>query len=71
VGWLFALLGLGFLALTVLAVLGTGEHYLVDLVVALPFATAIGASAARRSRLAILGFTITVVSLVLIALLGR
>jgi hypothetical protein len=30
-----------FLLLTVLATLGTGEHYLIDLVVALPFALAV------------------------------
>ena len=46
-GWLRRLFGLGFLALTALATLGTGQHYLVDLVVAVPFALAVEASVRR------------------------
>ncbi len=43
----------GYLILTVLATLGTGEHYLIDLVVAFPFALAVqslGAASESASR---------------------
>jgi PAP2 superfamily len=39
---------LGFLGFTVIATLGTGQHYLVDLVVSLPFALAVQAAASYR-----------------------
>jgi PAP2 superfamily protein len=71
VGWAGTLVGLSFLGLTVFAVLATGEHYLVDLVIAVPFATAIETGAAGRARLAVLCYVITVISLASIALLGR
>ncbi|MGA2072996.1 MAG: phosphatase PAP2 family protein [Terriglobia bacterium] len=41
---------LGYLILTILATLGSGEHYLIDLVVALPFALAIQAAFSVRPR---------------------
>ena len=42
-----------FLALTLLATLGLGEHYLIDLVVALPFAVAATSACVRQYRKAI------------------
>src|SRR5260370_1523493 len=41
-----------FLLLTLLATLGLGEHYLIDLVVALPFSAAVAAAGARRFAIA-------------------
>ncbi len=41
---------LAFLILTILATLGSGEHYLIDLVVSLPFALAIQAAFSERTR---------------------
>jgi hypothetical protein len=46
--WIERTVALGFLALTALATLGTGEHWLVDLVVAFPFALMIQAVCAYR-----------------------
>jgi hypothetical protein len=46
--WFERLVALGFLALTALATLGTGEHWFVDLVVAFPFALMIQAACAYR-----------------------
>ncbi len=62
-GWLRRLFGLGFLALTALATLGTGQHYLVDLVVAVPFALAVEASVRRPSRWMVLFLSSTGVAL--------
>jgi len=42
-------LALAYIVLTVLATLGTGEHYLIDLVVAAPFAVAVQAMWSRES----------------------
>ena len=39
-----------FLALTLLATLGLGEHYVIDLVVAVPFAAFVMAACAREHR---------------------
>ena len=44
-----------FLALTLLATLGLGEHYLIDLVVALPFAVAAMSAVAKQNRRAACG----------------
>jgi len=38
---------LGVAVLTILATLGTGQHYVIDLIVAVPFATAVYAGASR------------------------
>jgi hypothetical protein len=46
--WIERCVALGFLALTALATLGTGEHWFVDLVVAFPFALMIQAACAYR-----------------------
>jgi hypothetical protein len=46
-GTTWRLLGLGVAILTVLATLGTGQHYAIDLIVAVPFATAVYAGASR------------------------
>jgi hypothetical protein len=43
-------IALAFLIFTVLATLGTGEHYLVDLVVALPFAVMVQGAATVKAR---------------------
>lgn len=48
--WWERLVALLFLAFTVLATLGTGEHYFVDLVVAFPFALMIQAASAYDLR---------------------
>lgn len=50
----------GYLVLTVLATLGFGEHYVVDLVVAVPYALALQAICLRRWPAAILGAGLTV-----------
>ena len=49
----------GFALLTLLATLGLGEHYLIDLIVAVPFAAAVQAACAKRWRAAITGFLLT------------
>jgi hypothetical protein len=46
-------LATGFLALTLLATLGLGEHYLIDLVVAVPFSVAAMAACTKQHRKAI------------------
>jgi hypothetical protein len=49
--WFWARMGAGvFALLTALATLGTGEHYLIDLVVAVPYALAIQGAAANHPR---------------------
>jgi hypothetical protein len=48
-----------FLALTLLATLGLGEHYLIDLVVALPFAVSAMAACAGQYRRAIAAGSLT------------
>jgi hypothetical protein len=53
-----------FLALTLLATLGLGEHYLIDLVVALPFAVAAMSAVARQNRRAIAAGALTLAWLV-------
>jgi hypothetical protein len=51
---------LTFAVLTLVATLGTGEHYVVDLIVALPFAVSIQAMGERAWRWAALNMTLTV-----------
>jgi len=53
-----------FLALTLLATLGLGEHYLIDLVVALPFAVAAMSACVRQYRKAIVAGALTLAWLV-------
>ncbi len=48
-----------FLALTLLATLGLGEHYLIDLVVALPFTVAAMSAVAGQNRRAIVAGVLT------------
>ncbi len=48
-----------YLALTALATLGFGEHYVVDLVAALPYAMALAAICNRRAGAAAIGVTLT------------
>jgi hypothetical protein len=48
-----------YLALTALATLGFGEHYVVDLVAALPYAMALAAICSRRARAAGVGVGLT------------
>jgi hypothetical protein len=69
--WIGGLAGGAFLILTVVATLASGEHYVVDLVMAVPFAIAIAAMAARNRRLATIGFVITGVGLLGIACLAQ
>jgi len=61
-----------FLLFTLLATLGLGEHYVIDLVVAVPFVVGVRAlcmtTAGLRSRLAVFCFTATTVGLWLSAL---
>jgi hypothetical protein len=69
---------LAFLILTVIATLGSGQHYLVDLVVSLPFALTVQALASfllpeksilarsRRIRAAAAGFAVTMAWLLLV-----
>jgi hypothetical protein len=65
-GWFRALMG-GYLAFTVLATLGFGLHYAVDLVVAVPFALAAqallapGLAATFRRRITVAAFGVTLV----------
>jgi hypothetical protein len=66
-GWLAGSLGALFLSLTVLAALATGEHYLIDLPLALPFAVAVGAALAGRHRLAAACFLLVASGLVAVA----
>ena len=54
-GWLAAL---AFLILTAIATLGLGEHYFLDLVVALPYALAIQAAAVRSTRRRLAGLLV-------------
>jgi membrane-associated phospholipid phosphatase len=51
-GWRMRFFAGGFFFLTCLATLGLGEHYVIDLVVAVPFAAALMASADREWRAA-------------------
>jgi hypothetical protein len=55
-----------FMALTCLSTLGTGEHYIIDLVLSVPFAAAVWALVHRQMRFA--GISIVVVFAWLIAL---
>jgi hypothetical protein len=48
-----------YLALTMLATLGFGEHYVVDLVAALPYAMALAAICSRRAVAAAVGVVLT------------
>ena len=72
-GWVRAL-AFGFVLVTIFDTLGTGEHYLVDLVVAFPFAVAIQALCTRwvplRSKLRLVplagGATVVAVWLILL-----
>jgi hypothetical protein len=57
-------LATAFLALTLLATLGLGEHYLIDLIVALPFAVAAMSAVARQNRRAIVAGALTLTWLV-------
>ena len=59
-GRLMRLFGLLFLSLTVVATLAVGEHYLVDLIVAVPFADALQTTLERRWVRAGAGGLITV-----------
>jgi hypothetical protein len=54
------------MALTCLSTLGTGEHYIIDLVLSVPFAAAVWALVHRQMRFA--GISIVVVFAWLIAL---
>lgn len=65
--WLAGALGGLFLVLTMLAALATGEHYLIDLALALPFAIAIGAAMAGHRRVATACFLLVAGTLLAIA----
>ncbi len=53
-----------FLVLTIMATLGTGQHYLIDLVVAVPFAVCVQNLACRRWRFAVIAGALTMLWLV-------
>jgi hypothetical protein len=63
--WVRPLLA-GFIVTTVLATLGLGQHYLIDLVLALPFVVAVIAAMVRDWVLAGASATLTVLSLFLL-----
>ena len=51
---------LSFSALTVAATLGFGEHYLIDLIVGIPFALAVQSGFFKQTRIALCGLGLTV-----------
>jgi hypothetical protein len=53
-----------FMVLTCLATLGTGEHYIVDLILSVPFAAGIWALAHRQWRFAAIAFAVVLIWLV-------
>ena len=71
-GWPYRALAALFLAFTILATLGSGEHYIADLVVAFPFALMIEAIASvarspvQRARPALVGLGLTICWLLLL-----
>jgi hypothetical protein len=69
-GWVAGIFGGVFLVLTMLAALAMGEHYLIDLVMAVPFALALGAAVAGHRRLASVCFIVVAGGLLGIAALG-
>jgi hypothetical protein len=69
-GRLAGALGIVFLSLTTLAALALGEHYVIDLVMAVPFAVAIAAAVAGYRRLATACFLVVAVGLIGIASVG-
>jgi hypothetical protein len=66
-GRLVGTLGMIFLVITAVATLGMGEHYAIDLVMALPFATGVVAAVAGHRRLAGASFLAVAIGLLLIA----
>jgi hypothetical protein len=69
-GILAGLFGFVFLVLTILATLALGEHYLIDLVLAAPLATAILAAIGGQKQLALTGFLLTAAMLTMIRLVA-
>lgn len=69
-GWLAGAIAGLFLALTTVATLALGEHYLIDLAMAVPFAVAIGAALAGNRRLATVCFIVSASGLLAIAARG-
>jgi hypothetical protein len=69
-GWIAGTLGAVFLVLTSVAALAMGEHYLIDLAIAVPFAIAVGAAVAGHRRLATTCFLIVAAALLGIASRG-
>ncbi len=59
---------IAYVVLTALATLGFGQHYVIDLVVAIPFAAAIWLGVQRRAGVATAAGIVTVASLLLIRL---
>jgi hypothetical protein len=67
-GWSLRIAGVAFIALTVLATLGFGEHYAIDLLLAIPFAAAVWLAVHRRRMSALLCASATALPLLLIRL---
>ena len=68
VGVVAGVVGSAFLILTMVATLARGEHYLIDLVLAVPLAVGVAAALASRPRMATAAFLITAAGLAAIAL---
>jgi hypothetical protein len=69
-GWFAGVLGGLFLVVTILAALAAGEHYLIDLAMAVPFAIAIGAAVVGHRRIATVCFLLLASGLLVIASVG-